>query len=260
MGSVLGYAGKQVLIEMQDNKDVAVTGSKAERVRMPSISYIVARSYPDCVIGNNNKLPWRLATDLKNFRKITSGHVIVMGRRTHDSIGKLLPNRVNIVMTRDESISNRPAIDFDIHTQRIFTRTLEETLFFADVISICRGKKDVFIIGGQHMYELFGQFVNKVYLTEVYTGPISGDAVFDMKFDRDVWKTVSEESVVKKEGVDDYGFLFSVLERRDRRSRYAFVRQFMTDIESKEEWLKNNINKHKREFDQYLHENLELAV
>ena len=245
---------------MHDNRDVAVTGSKAERVRMPSISYIVARSFPDCVIGNKNKLPWHLATDLKNFRKITTGHVIVMGRKTHDSIGKPLPNRVNIVMTRDDSISNRPEIDVDIETQRIFTSSREETLFFADVISICRGKKDIFIIGGQHMYELFGQFVNKVYLTEVYTGKIEGDAKFDMKFDRRTWKTVSEESIVKKEGVDDYGFLFSVLERRERTNRYAFVRQFMTDIESREDWIRNNINKHQREFENYFHENLELEL
>ncbi len=245
---------------MQDNEDVAVTGPKSQRVRMPSISYIVARSYPDCVIGNNDKLPWHLATDLKNFRKVTTEHVVIMGRKTYASIGKTLPDRINIVMTRDDSASNRPELDLDADTQRIFTSSIEDTLFFADIISICRGKKDIFVIGGAHMFELFGDLVNKIYLTEVYTGKIEGDAIFDMKFDRRTWKTIFEDSIVKREGIDDYGFLFSILERRERRNRYAFVRQFMTDIDSKEEWLKNNVNKHKRELERYLTENLELGL
>jgi dihydrofolate reductase len=183
-----------------------------------------------------------------------------MGRKTYASIGKTLPDRINIVMTRDDSASNRPELDLDADTQRIFTSSIEDTLFFADVISICRGKKDIFVIGGAHMFELFGDLVNKIYLTEVYTGKIEGDAIFDMKFDRRTWKTIFEDSIVKREGIDDYGFLFSILERRERRNRYAFVRQFMTDIDSKEEWLKNNVNKHKRELERYLTENLELGL
>ncbi len=110
------------------------------------------------------------------------------------------------------------------------------------------------------MFELFGKFANKIYLTEVYTGEIEGDAIFDMKFDRKIWNTIHEESVVKKEGVDDYGFLFSVLERRERRSRYTFVKKFMTDIDLREDWKSNNTVKHRRNLEQYFRKNLELEL
>ncbi|MGI9464727.1 MAG: dihydrofolate reductase, partial [Aestuariivirgaceae bacterium] len=77
--------------------------ARQKRVTMPSISFIVARSYPGNVIGCENELPWSLKTDLKNFRTITTGHVVVMGRKTLESIGKPLPNRTNVVLSREES-------------------------------------------------------------------------------------------------------------------------------------------------------------
>jgi dihydrofolate reductase len=170
---------------------------------MPSISFIVARSYPRNVIGYRNSLPWHLSTDLRNFRKITTNHVIVMGRKTHASIGRALPNRTNIVMTRSTVLTNYEKIDVAAGTQLIFTNTYEDTLFIADVISICRENDDIFIIGGQTMFELFGQFVNKVYLTQVIA-EVKGDSFFNMEFDRKEWKTLSEDSVPKNEGIDDY--------------------------------------------------------
>src|SRR5580698_8404603 len=126
---------------------------------MPSISFIVARSFPGMVIGYNNNLPWHLRTDLQNFRKITTGHVIIMGRNTHQSIGRALPNRSNIVMTKSWQGPNTYSIDVEAETQLIYTNNIGDTLFFSDVITICRGKKDIFVIGGQTMYELFGNLV-----------------------------------------------------------------------------------------------------
>ena len=121
----------------------------AQQAKMPSISFIVARSYPGNVIGFQNQLPWHLQTDLKRFRKITSGHVIVMGRKTHESIGKMLPKRTNIVLTSKRSPINSRLIDIELDTQLIFTNNIEETLFVADVISICKELVDIFVIGGQ---------------------------------------------------------------------------------------------------------------
>lgn len=75
---------------------------------LPSISYVVARSVPGYVIGNENRLPWHLKTDLKRFKQITIGHPIIMGRKTHLSIGRPLPGRVNIVLSRkaDKNVEN----------------------------------------------------------------------------------------------------------------------------------------------------------
>lgn len=226
---------------------------------MPSISFIVARSYPGNVIGYKNALPWRLGSDMKRFRQITTGHVIIMGRNTHLSIGRTLPKRINIVLTRSLMTSNNSEINVDAETQLIFTNNLEETLFAADIISICRGKKDIFVIGGQHMYELFGRFVNKIYLTQV-SADVKGDAFFDRKFELRKWRTIEETPVTKSEGLDDYNYVFSILSRRERKSRYAFVKDFLTELDSKKLWLASNTNKHREDIVNYIHENLELDV
>jgi dihydrofolate reductase len=234
-----------------------VAAQISERARMPSISFIVARSYPGNVIGYKNALPWHLGSDLKRFREITTGHVIIMGLNTHVSISTTLPKRINIVLTQSRMISNTSAIDVDAETQLIFTNTLEETLFAADIISICRGKNDIFVIGGQNMFELFRKFVNKVYLTQV-SADVKGDAFFDMKFEPKEWRTIEEIPVTKSEGTDDYNYLFSILSRRERKNRYAFVKDFLTELDSKKLWLASNINKHRGAIVNYIHENLEL--
>lgn len=226
---------------------------------MPSVSFVVARSFPDGVIGYKNKLPWHLRSDLMNFRKITTGHVIIMGRKTHVSIGRTLPNRTNIVMTKNWQGMNDYSVNVEADTQLIFTNNYEDTLFFADVISICKGKKDIFVIGGETMYELFGDSVNKVYLTEV-SAEVRGDAYFRMEFEKRVWKIIEEQTGPKLEGYDDFPFMYRVIERRDRKYRYNHFRRFMTDLSDKQRLLDLNIDKHKREIHQYFNENLELEL
>jgi dihydrofolate reductase len=223
---------------------------KPQSARMPSISFVVARSYPGNVIGHKNALPWHIRSDLKRFRQITTGHVVVMGRNTYESIGRPLPNRTNIVVTRSPYYTNSPGIDFYSDTQVLFTTSLEDTLFFADIISICHEDRDIFVIGGQGMYELFGDLVNKVYLTEVIA-EVDGDAFFPMKFPAKAWKTLEETYVGRSDG-DDYGYKFAIYQRRDRRNRYKFVRQFMTDIEQKRAWIKNNVEDVKHKISQYV--------
>lgn len=110
-------------------------------------------------IGDGGKIPWHLKGDFANFKKITSGHTVVMGRKTFDSIGKPLPNRKNMVLTRDISWK-KDGVEV-IHN-------------FEDVLKY---QEDVFILGGEEVYRLFIPYIDKLYVTKVY-GNFSGDAKF----------------------------------------------------------------------------------
>lgn len=105
-------------------------------------------------IGKNNALPWNFPEDLKRFRELTEGHAIIMGRKTYLSIGKPLPNRLNIVLSRN-SISTDPNLKM--------ARNLEEALKLAEQ----HGKEEVFIIGGGTVYEQAITKANRIYLTKV---------------------------------------------------------------------------------------------
>ena len=241
-----------------NNEAAPSPGRKLESARMPSISFVVARSFPGNVIGNKNVLPWHIRSDLKRFRQLTTSHVVIMGRNTYESIGKPLPNRTNVVVTKSGHLTNYSEFDFYSDTQLIFANTREDTLFIADITAICHEDRDIFVIGGQGMYELFGDLVNKVYLTEVIAD-IQGDAFFAMKFPPKIWKTLEEQYVPRSER-DDYPHKFTVYQRRDRKNRYKFVRQFMTEIEQKKAWIKNNIEDVKSKVSHYVSEDAKLDL
>jgi dihydrofolate reductase len=223
---------------------------------MPSISLIVARSFPGSVIGYQNKLPWHLKSDLKRFRQITTGHVVIMGRATFESIGRPLPNRTSIVMSRNPTLTDRGGINIDEGTQLSWTDTREDALFVADIISICRQQRDIFVIGGETMYELFGDLVDKVYLTEVFAD-VPGDSHFTRRFPRKEWKLLTEEDFSKNYEGDEYGYRFSVLERRERRKRYEFVSRFFSDRIQRDKWLNGQVKKNKPKLSEYIQENLD---
>lgn len=229
----------------------------ASKVRLPSISFIVARSYPGNVIGYKNKLPWHIRSDLRQFKRITTGHAIIMGRSTFELVGRALPDRANIVMTRSNNLSNTSAISYDNGTQLYWATTREDALFAADVISICREKDDLFVIGGETMYALFDDVVNRVYLTQVFE-ELTGDAFFNKAFSLKQWKTLKEEEYSKNDEGDQFGHRFSILQRRDRKYRYEFVSKFFTNKLEKYEWLKNQVKSHKRTVDDYIQRNLEI--
>ena len=229
----------------------------AGRVRLPSISFIVARSYPGNVIGYKNKLPWRIKSDLKRFRRITNGHAIIMGRSTFESIGRALPDRANIVVSRSQNLSNQTRLTSDNGIQLFWATSLEDALFVADITSICRGHDELFVIGGEAIYSLFDELVNRVYLTEVFDNS-PGDAFFKKRFTSKEWKYVEEQDFPKNCEGDDYPHRFSILQKRDRKYRYAFVSQFFTDKLEKYEWLKNQIKSNKPRVDQYIQNNLDL--
>jgi dihydrofolate reductase len=124
----------------------------------------------DDVIGRDNDLPWHLPDDLRRFKALTSGHVVVVGRRTHESIvgrlGKPLPGRINVVVTRtpgpgEETVIYQPSVAAALSVARAIER-------FA-------GRDEVFVIGGAQVYTEALPTVDRVYLTRVHA-TVDGDA------------------------------------------------------------------------------------
>lgn len=214
------------------------------RISLPSISYIVARSWPDSIIGRKNQLPWHLRTDLQRFRTITLGHPIIMGRKTYVSIGRALPGRANIVLSRTSVYGANSSIWQYDETALLWAETRESALFFADVISIAKEKTDFFVIGGAEMYLIFRDLFNKIYLTEVLTANKlhrePGDAVFDYKFDNRQWNAI-ETASIPAGPKDDFPSRFTVWERKTKYTRYVDVKDHYTEDETRKKWVKDQL-------------------
>lgn len=142
----------------------------------PRVSLIVAMA-KNRVIGVNNTLPWHMPADLKHFKSLTMGHHIVMGRKTHESIGKPLPGRTSVVVTRNAGYS-APGV--------IVVNSLEQAL------AACGDDDEIFVIGGAELYRQAIKFANRIYLTEI-DADISGDAHFT-GFDSVSWQEIARES------------------------------------------------------------------
>ena len=140
------------------------------------ISAIVAIA-SNGAIGKGNDLIWRLPNDLKYFKKITSGHHIIMGRKNYESIGRPLPNRTNVVITRNESYREKGVE---------VCHSLEGALKIAEA----NGETEVFIIGGAQIYEMAMPIIDTLYLTEVHQ-EFEGDVFFQP--DLSHWKEISRE-------------------------------------------------------------------
>lgn len=166
----------------------------------PLISLVVAAS-TNGVIGANNALPWRLPSELRRFKALTLGHPVVMGRKTHEAIGRPLPGRDNIVVTTG-GVVNDPAI----HT----ANSVEEALALAARFAATRKKEEIMVIGGAQIYEQVRPKADKVYLTRVHM-EAEGDAMFpDLNPQR--WREVSREDVRGSNG-DTANYTVSVFER-----------------------------------------------
>ncbi len=142
------------------------------------------------VIGRDNQLLWRLKTDLRRFRDLTTGKPLVMGRKTFESIGRPLPNRDNIVVTRD------PAFAAD--GVRI-ARSLDEAIALGRASAEARGGDEIMIGGGGDIYAQTIETADRLYLTEVELEP-AGDAVFP-RVDPARWRETARRSFPK--GPDD---------------------------------------------------------
>jgi dihydrofolate reductase len=139
---------------------------------------LVAALAKNRVIGAGNALPWRLPEDLWHFKTLTMGHAIIMGRKTFESIGRPLPGRTNIVVTRSPAfaapgctIVNSPAA----------------------ALAACRGSDEVFVIGGAELYRALLDRTDWMHLTEIDRN-FEGDAWFP-EFDRQQWQEISRQPV-----------------------------------------------------------------
>jgi dihydrofolate reductase len=131
------------------------------------------------VIGNDNKLPWNISEDLKRFRELTSENIVVMGRKTYDSIGRPLPKRENLVLSKNKKLK--------IENVKVFN-TPREIIDFYDKRE---EKKDLFIIGGTFIYKLFIEYCDYLLITFV-DKEYDGDAYFP-KIDWAEWELTNEE-------------------------------------------------------------------
>lgn len=127
-------------------------------------------------IGINNTLPWRIPEDLKRFKSLTMGHHLIMGRKTFDSIGKPLPGRITVVVTRNEALKIEGCI---------MAHSLEEA------IKACAGDDEIFIVGGAELYALVMPWVETIYLTEINLD-VAGDTYFP-EFDKTQWQELARE-------------------------------------------------------------------
>ncbi len=160
------------------------------------LSIIVAKAKNN-IIGKNNKLLWHLPDDLKRFKELTIGHNIIMGRKTFESLGGILPNRKHIVFTQNP--------DFKINDENV--QVVHSMLEIQEYIE---NNEENFVIGGAMIYNLLMPYVTKMYVTEIEKD-FQGDAFFP-RIDTQVWKEVSREKGMKDEN-NDFDYDYVVYER-----------------------------------------------
>ncbi len=162
------------------------------------ISLIVAAG-KNGVIGLNNQLIWSLSKDLKRFRLLTSGHHVIMGRKTYESIGRALPNRTNIIVTRNSQF---------IASDCIIANSVKDAIDLA----LNNQEEEVFIIGGAEIYNQLLSIADFIYLTLVDVD-LSGDAFFPVKNVLDNWNVVGIEHH-PKDDKNEYNFQFINLSKK----------------------------------------------
>ena len=141
------------------------------------LSIVVAKAKNN-IIGKDNKLLWHLSDDLKRFKALTTGHTIIMGRKTFESLGRVLPNRKHIVF------SNNP--DFKVNDENV-----EVVHSLLQIQEYIESEEEAFVIGGAMMYNFLMPYVSKMYVTEIEK-EFEGDAFFP-RIDDKKWKEVSRE-------------------------------------------------------------------
>jgi dihydrofolate reductase len=162
---------------------------------------LIAAVAENGVIGRNGELPWRLSADLKRFKALTMGHPIIMGRRTWDSIGRPLPGRTSIVVTR----------------QTRWTPPLADVKVVHDIDSALKaaaaahgGDREAFIIGGGELYSAALPHAQRLYLTRVLSA-VEGDATFP-PYNANEWRLLTSENHAA-DAKNDFAHVFEVYER-----------------------------------------------
>ncbi len=177
---------------MQQDKNECGSSGRASEARR--VSLIVAVS-ENGVIGNRGQLPWRLSSDLRRFKQLTMGHAIIMGRKTYESIGRLLPGRDTVIVTRNRQY--RVAGAAVVHSLQ-------------EAVRATSSDSEPFIIGGAELYRQSIAIVDRIYRTRVLAD-VEGDAFFP-SIDRDDWKLV-EQITVPADDRNEFDHVFEVLDR-----------------------------------------------
>ncbi len=136
------------------------------------VSFMVAMD-ENRVIGKDNNLPWRLPSELQYVKKTTMGHPLIMGRKNYEAIGRPLPGRRNIIVTRNEG--------YHVEGCEV-VHSVEE------VFELCKNEEEIFIFGGAQIYDLFLPYVDKLYITKIHYA-FEGDTFFP-EMDMTNWKEI----------------------------------------------------------------------
>jgi dihydrofolate reductase len=158
-----------------------------------TVSIVVAISQ-NHAIGKDNKLLWHLPKDLKHFKEITTGGTVIMGRKTYDSVGRPLPNRRNIIVTR----------------QQVEITGCEVVNSVEAALDLCRDEAEVFIVGGAEIYKLAMPLTDRIYLTIVHAD-FEADTYFP-EIKADTWKETARQDHEADEK-NPLPFSFITLER-----------------------------------------------
>ncbi|MEK7561840.1 MAG: dihydrofolate reductase [Patescibacteria group bacterium] len=161
------------------------------------ISAIVATDAKGA-IGKNGQIPWRLPAEQAIFKQTTMGHPMIMGRKTYESIGRALPGRTSIVITHQQNYRADGCV---------IVGSLEQAL---EEAKKAESSDEIFIIGGEEIYNHAMPFTDRIYLTKVHA-TLAGDKFF--KFDPKKWRQVSNEKHAADEK-NQYDYEFMVLERK----------------------------------------------
>ena len=145
---------------------------------------VIAAVADNKAIGLDNALPWHLPEDLKRFRSLTMGHHIIMGRKTYESLGRLLPGRMTVIVSRQTDYCVEGAIT---------AGSLESA------ISQCGSDEEIFVIGGAELYREALIKADRLYLTEI-SGEYPADAYFP-EYDQGAWRELAREQHVSSEGL-----------------------------------------------------------
>jgi dihydrofolate reductase len=158
---------------------------------------LVAAVAQNRVIGRNNQLLWRIKSDLQHFRKLTLGKPVIMGRKTYESIGRPLPGRDNIVVTRDKAFAREGIV---------VVFSLDEALDKAQALGKSRGTDSIMVAGGGDIYQQTIHLADHLFITEVDM-TVEGDAWFPA-IDRSQWQEMHREICPKGPDDDaDYAFV-----------------------------------------------------
>lgn len=160
------------------------------------LSIIVAKAKNN-VIGKNNELIWHIPDDLKRFKKLTIGHTIIMGRKTFDSLGRILPNRYHVVLTQNKN--------WNVDDENV--QVINDV---SELLPYIESGEEHFVIGGGAIYKLLMPYCKKMYVTEI-NKEFEGDTLFP-QIDITIWKETEREQGPLDEK-NDFSYEFVIYEK-----------------------------------------------